>query len=196
VRTVPAEAVPENSVIEVSAARSYLTRLDGELIALSQKCTHLGCKVPFCDSSGQFECPCHGTTFNRVGEYRTGPAPRGMDRHPVEVGADGLVYIDTGTIDPGPAPGSGVDRRAAARPVVRHGGPLMPYAYQTDEELEASTNRWMLVGVVLLALMAAVFPFYRWYEPSARSRGQGGAGDRARRRGRSIWQTSCARATG
>jgi cytochrome b6-f complex iron-sulfur subunit len=106
VRTVPAEAVPDGVVIEVSAARSYLTRLDGEIIALSQKCTHLGCKVPFCDSSGQFECPCHGTTFNRVGEYRTGPAPRGMDRHPVEVGADGLVYIDTGTIDAGAAPGA------------------------------------------------------------------------------------------
>lgn len=106
VRAVSPDAVPEGAVIEVAAARSYLTRLDGEVIAISQKCTHLGCKVPFCDSSGQFECPCHGSVFNRVGEYRSGPAPRGMDRHPVEVGADGLLYIDTGTKDEGPAPGS------------------------------------------------------------------------------------------
>lgn len=106
VRAVAPEAVPEDSVIEVSAARSYLTKVDGEVIAISQKCTHLGCKVPFCDSSGQFECPCHGSVFNRVGEFRAGPAPRGMDRYPVEVGPDGLLYIDTGSLDEGPAPGS------------------------------------------------------------------------------------------
>lgn len=106
VRAVAPEAVPEDSVIEVSAARSYLTKVDGEVIAISQKCTHLGCKVPFCDSSGQFECPCHGSVFNRVGEFRAGPAPRGMDRYPVEVGPDGLLYIDTGSLDEGTAPGS------------------------------------------------------------------------------------------
>ncbi len=84
---------------------AYLVRVNGELHALSQKCTHLGCRVPFCESSGQFECPCHGSVFNRAGEYRAGPAPRGMDEHPVEVGEDGLVYIDTGSTEEGPAPG-------------------------------------------------------------------------------------------
>ena len=106
VRALAPDAVPDGAVIEIPAARSYLTRLDGEVVALSHKCTHLGCKVPFCDSSGQFECPCHGSIFNRVGEFRGGPAPRGMDRHPVEVGADGLLYIDTGTVEEGPSPGS------------------------------------------------------------------------------------------
>lgn len=106
VRAISPDAVPEGAVIEVAAARSYLTRLDGEVIALSQKCTHLGCKVPFCDSSGQFECPCHGSVFNRVCEFRAGPAPRGMDRHPVEIGPDGLIYIDTGAKEDGAAPGS------------------------------------------------------------------------------------------
>ena len=27
-----------------------------------------------------FECPCHGSQYNRVGEKKGGPAPRGMDR--------------------------------------------------------------------------------------------------------------------
>jgi mono/diheme cytochrome c family protein len=67
----------------------------------------------------------------------------------------------------------------------------MPYAYQTDEELEASTNRWMLVGVVLLALMAAVFPFYRWYEPSARTEAREAQAIALAAEGGSIWQTSC-----
>jgi len=41
-------------------------------------------------------------------------------------------------------------------------------AYETDDELEASTNRVMVVGVVLLFAMAAIFPLYRFFEPSAR----------------------------
>ena len=98
--------MPDGVVIQVPQARAYLTRLDGEIVALSQTCTHLGCKAPFCDSSGQFECPCHGSVFNRVGEYRSGPAPRGMDRYATEVGADGLIYIDTGATEDGPPPGS------------------------------------------------------------------------------------------
>jgi cytochrome b6-f complex iron-sulfur subunit len=105
IRTLPPEAVPETGVLEVPAARSYLVNIDGEIRALSRKCTHLGCGVPFCESSGQFECPCHGTVFNRAGEFRSGPAPRGMDQHPIELGDDGLLYIDTGTVEQGPAPG-------------------------------------------------------------------------------------------
>ena len=105
VRAVTPDGVPETGVVEIRAARAYLTRdADGEIVALSEKCTHLGCRVPFCQSSGQFECPCHGTTFNRVGEYRSGPAPRGMDRYPVEV-ENGLLVIDTGAPIEGPSPG-------------------------------------------------------------------------------------------
>ena len=106
VRSVSPEAIPDVDVVEVAVARSYLANIDGDIIALSQKCTHLGCKVPYCTSSGQFECPCHGSKFNRVGEYRAGPAPRGMDRYPVSTGEDGLLYIDTGNLVEGPTPGA------------------------------------------------------------------------------------------
>lgn len=105
VRTIPPDAVPDTGVIEVPQARAYLVRIQGEVVAISEKCTHLGCRVPFCNSSGQFECPCHGSFFNRAGEYRAGPAPRGMDRYPIEVGDDGLIYIDTGSVMEGPPPG-------------------------------------------------------------------------------------------
>ncbi len=95
VRTVPEEAVPEGGVVAVPAARCYLTRVDGEVIAVSDTCPHLSCRSPWCESSGQFECPCHGSVFNRVGEARSGPSPRGMSRYPVEV-EDGIVVVDTG----------------------------------------------------------------------------------------------------
>ena len=35
---------------------------------------------PDCLTSQWFECPCHGSQYNRVGEKKGGPAPRGMDR--------------------------------------------------------------------------------------------------------------------
>ncbi len=44
---------------------------------LYQRCVHLGCRVPFCNSSKWFECPCHGSKYNEAGEYQLGPAPRG-----------------------------------------------------------------------------------------------------------------------
>ncbi len=95
VRTIPEEMVPEDGVVAVPAARSYLTRIEGEVVAVSETCPHLGCRVPWCESSGQFECPCHGSTFNRKGEARKGPSPRAMGRYPVEV-VDGLVIVNTG----------------------------------------------------------------------------------------------------
>ena len=69
---MPPEAVPETGAIEVPQARAYLVRIEGEIHALSEKCTHLGCRVPFCNTSSQFECPCHGSVFNRAGDYRVG----------------------------------------------------------------------------------------------------------------------------
>jgi len=39
-----------------------------------------------------------------------------------------------------------------------------------DPDLEASTNRWMGWGVVLLFLMVLVFPVYRILEPQSRAR--------------------------
>ena len=86
------------------AARSYLTRIDGEIVAIFEKCTHLGCRVPWCESSGQFECPCHGTIFNRAGDHQSGPAPRGMDRFEVSV-EEGVVFIDTSAVVDGNPPG-------------------------------------------------------------------------------------------
>src|SRR5438270_5929043 len=46
------------------------------VVALYQKCVHLGCRVPWCKTSQWLECPCHGSQYNRVGEQRGGPAPR------------------------------------------------------------------------------------------------------------------------
>lgn len=86
----------------------YITRYEGKadeyyasqgvlaegLMAISQKCSHLGCRVPYCPTSGWFECPCHGARFNEAGEVKNGPAPAGMWRHRIFVVA-GEVIVDT-----------------------------------------------------------------------------------------------------
>ena len=90
--------------------------LDGGVIALYQKCPHLGCRVPNCVTSQWFECPCHGSQYNRVGEKRGGPAPRGMDRFAMSVDAAGSLTVDTGTIIQGPPIGTNTTGQEAAGP--------------------------------------------------------------------------------
>jgi cytochrome b6-f complex iron-sulfur subunit len=85
--------------------RFYVTQYQGGLRAIYQKCPHLGCRVPYCDSAQQFQCPCHGSIYNVIGEYLQGPAPRGMDRFPISIQSDGTVMVDTSTIVEGPPRG-------------------------------------------------------------------------------------------
>ena len=85
-------------------ADSVLPGMEAGLIALFQKCVHLGCRVPWCQTSQWFECPCHGSKYNRVGEKKGGPAPRGLDQFPIEVDGD-QVTINTGIVVQGLAIG-------------------------------------------------------------------------------------------
>ncbi len=77
---------------------SLMPGMERGFIATYQKCPHLGCRVPQCTSSQWFECGCHGSQYNRVGEKKGGPAPRGMDHFPLEFSAANDVTVDTGTI--------------------------------------------------------------------------------------------------
>ena len=77
-----------------------------DVLALYRKCPHLGCQIPqLCDQSLWFECLCHGSKYNIIGEKRAGPAPRGMDRFPVEI-VDGVYVADTGSVKDGPPVGT------------------------------------------------------------------------------------------
>ena len=48
----------------VSGARLFVANTGSYLYAISQKCPHLGCHVPYCETSGRFECPCHGSIYD------------------------------------------------------------------------------------------------------------------------------------
>ena len=92
-----------------------LAGMEAGVVALYQKCPHLGCRVPECKSSQWFECQCHGSQYNRVGEVKGGPAPRGMDRFGVSV-ANGQLSIDTGAVFAGPAIGVNTTGQEAEGP--------------------------------------------------------------------------------
>jgi thiosulfate dehydrogenase [quinone] large subunit len=63
----------------------------GSFVAFDAVCPHAGCTVGV--QSGQFVCPCHGSTFNlRTGAVENGPATTGLTPIRVQVGPDGQLY--------------------------------------------------------------------------------------------------------
>ena len=82
------------SVTAFIRGRFYLTRLaDGGFLALSRKCTHLGCTVPWVEKEGRFACPCHASAFDITGRVVSPPAPRALDAYPVMIEND-VVKVD------------------------------------------------------------------------------------------------------
>ncbi|HEY6635509.1 MAG TPA: Rieske 2Fe-2S domain-containing protein, partial [Acidimicrobiia bacterium] len=96
--------VPEARAYVVPAPDTLSAQFEGKnvaaggLMALFQRCVHLGCRVPWCATSIGFECPCHGSKYNSAGEYFGGPAPRNLDRFVVEVRNGDRFIIRTGEI--------------------------------------------------------------------------------------------------
>ena len=97
-----AKALAAGREIDIAAPRA------DEMIALWRTCPHLGCMVPdLCESVKRFECRCHGSTYNILGEkLQKGPAERGMDRFAVMIEEDGTVVVDTREILSGAPEGS------------------------------------------------------------------------------------------
>jgi len=112
--TYPADSLPK-ARLAYGNQGPVLNGMENGLVALYQKCPHLGCRVPECKSSQWFECPCHGSQYNRIGEKKAGPAPRGMDRFGITV-SNGNVIVDTGTTFNGPAIGTNTTGQEAEGP--------------------------------------------------------------------------------
>ncbi|MEW6137386.1 MAG: Rieske 2Fe-2S domain-containing protein [Thermodesulfobacteriota bacterium] len=53
---------------------------DSEVLALDDRCTHLGCRYKWNASPGQFDCPCHGSSFSIEGDVTRGPASQPLRR--------------------------------------------------------------------------------------------------------------------
>ncbi|GAA2093288.1 FAD-dependent oxidoreductase [Streptomyces albiaxialis] len=68
------------AIVRIQGRRCAVHRTaEGELRAVSPRCTHLGCLVRFNDAEAAWECPCHGSRFGVDGEVIQGPATRPLE---------------------------------------------------------------------------------------------------------------------
>jgi cytochrome b6-f complex iron-sulfur subunit len=92
----PADSFLPGTVTPFRGGRFYLARLDdGGYLALSLRCTHLGCSIVWEEKPKRFVCPCHASSFDLDGSVRNPPAPRALDYYPVVIDK-GIVKVDVG----------------------------------------------------------------------------------------------------
>lgn len=66
---------------------------DGQnFLAMSNICTHLGCRVRWIDDQEQFLSPCHNGVFDKRGYVVSGPPPRPLDVFTTKI-EDGDIFI-------------------------------------------------------------------------------------------------------
>lgn len=91
----PADHFKPNTVTAFPRGQFYLACLqDGGFLALSRRCTHLGCTVPWDETAHQFVCPCHSSVFDIKGEAIKTPASRPLDLFRVRI-ENNIVLVDT-----------------------------------------------------------------------------------------------------
>jgi Rieske Fe-S protein len=72
-----------------------LTENGQDFVAMSNICTHLGCRVRWIKENQQFYSPCHNGIFAKDGSVVSGPPPRPLDRFETKV-EDDVLYIKRG----------------------------------------------------------------------------------------------------
>jgi menaquinol-cytochrome c reductase iron-sulfur subunit len=70
---------------------------EGEFVAFSVNCSHLGCPVRWLPSAKLFMCPCHGGVYNSEGNVVAGPPPKSLNRYEVRI-EGGQVQLKTQAI--------------------------------------------------------------------------------------------------
>lgn len=77
-----------NRTKNVKIGSAWVVEREGELVAYSTVCPHLGCAVDFDGEAGKFKCPCHDSAFALDGTPEEGPALRPLDRLELEQRGD------------------------------------------------------------------------------------------------------------
>ena len=92
---------------DVAGIPAFVGSERGGLLALSERCPHLGCSVRwrtsvhFLGRSDWFRCPCCGATFTKGGQRAFGPAPRSLDTASLQIDAYAGVLVRFRQIAPG-----------------------------------------------------------------------------------------------
>ena len=80
-------------VSQEEIAAFVLTEDGRDFIAMSNICTHLGCRVRWIADRQQFLSPCHNGIFDKLGNVVSGPPPRPLDRFQVKIENDQLLIL-------------------------------------------------------------------------------------------------------
>jgi len=100
----------QSGVSYLDEHKVYIFKQGNGFFAISGVCTHLGCTVKFSPYSqekqitvrgkefsapGEFHCPCHGSKFHAEGTNYSGPAPRPLKWHRLNLAPDdGQLIVD------------------------------------------------------------------------------------------------------
>ena len=52
----------------------------GKIITLSAVCTHMGCTVDWNNEEKTWDCPCHGSRYDKEGKVFNGPAVKDLPK--------------------------------------------------------------------------------------------------------------------
>ncbi len=83
---------PAGTVKNLSDKNVFIFKDNEGIYAISSVCTHLGCIVSAVDRG--FQCPCHGSKFNKLGKVISGPAPGPLPWLEVSKHLDGSLVVD------------------------------------------------------------------------------------------------------
>jgi len=73
-------------IVEEDKIGVYVLTDNGrDFIAMSNICTHLGCRVRWIADQQIFLSPCHYGVFDKEGNVISGPPPRPLDRYEVKI---------------------------------------------------------------------------------------------------------------
>lgn len=96
--------IPELNAAPIKNAegRFWMSYTDAGLVAIYNVCTHLGCLYAWVPANDRFECPCHGSKYEKDGTYIEGPAPRSLDRFAMTITTSGGQLTTNEIGDPVP----------------------------------------------------------------------------------------------
>jgi menaquinol-cytochrome c reductase iron-sulfur subunit len=131
--------------------RVFLRNRDEQLIALWNRCAHMGCPVAYSAGGDNYVCPCHGGAYDSLGLVTGGPPARPLDRLAVQIVRDGRTIALGPGEDPVRQPGAPTAR---ARPGDRV---LLGKPYSIDEQQRVYRLRGP--GEPVTGILSQLYPF-------------------------------------
>lgn len=109
VPTINENQLAENQVTFYAAQTVYIARDADGYYAMSAFCTHASCNIENSGGAGcgiqnpddvtqGFQCCCHGSVYDALGEVTSGPAPLPLPHYRLVIDTEGVLWVDRGLV--------------------------------------------------------------------------------------------------